>query len=171
MSTADKVAPVPTRSLRIAWLGVGPAARESGGVPGVAAELLHGLAGLGHRIDCFSSGSAHELPPRLAGYFHFYSAAGVHAFGDPQAARDEYRRALGIATRAHLAPLVHDATAALRQLDAAGPAPAAREAREPSSEVAGIAEALARMCERTLPLRVPLAPSDARPAPVSDAPC
>ncbi len=67
MSTADKVAPVPTRSLRIAWLGVGPAARESGGVPGVAAELLHGLAGLGHRIDCFSSGSAHELPPRLAG--------------------------------------------------------------------------------------------------------
>ncbi|HYM54510.1 MAG TPA: glycosyltransferase family 4 protein [Solirubrobacteraceae bacterium] len=58
---------MPGRSLRIAWLGVGPSSRESGGVPGVATELLHGLAGLGHRIDCFSPGPEHELPARLAG--------------------------------------------------------------------------------------------------------
>ncbi len=63
---ADIVPAVPRRSLRIAWLGVGPSARESGGVPGVATELLHGLAGLGHRIDCFSPSPEHELPPRLA---------------------------------------------------------------------------------------------------------
>jgi len=58
---------MPTRSLRIAWLGVGPAGRESGGVPGVATELLHGLASLGHRIDCFAASPEHELPPRLQG--------------------------------------------------------------------------------------------------------
>ena len=56
---------MPARSLRIAWLGAGPSARESGGVPGVAAELLHGLAGLGHRIDCFSPAPEHSLPARL----------------------------------------------------------------------------------------------------------
>src|SRR5271166_734575 len=55
------------RSLRIAWLGAMPSSRESGGVPGVAAELLRGLALLGHRIDCFSPAAEHDLPPRLAG--------------------------------------------------------------------------------------------------------
>lgn len=56
---------MPGRSLRIAWLGAAPGRRESGGVPGVAADLLHGLAGLGHQIDCFFPGVGHELPPRL----------------------------------------------------------------------------------------------------------
>jgi len=56
---------MPARPLRIAWLGAGPSARESGGVPGVAAELLHGLASLGHQIDCFSPGAGHSLPARL----------------------------------------------------------------------------------------------------------
>jgi glycosyltransferase involved in cell wall biosynthesis len=56
---------MPARSLRIAWLGAGPSARESGGVPGVAAELLHGLAALGHQIDCFSPAAEHSLPARL----------------------------------------------------------------------------------------------------------
>ena len=56
---------MPGRSLRIAWLGAVPSARESGGVPGVAAELLHGLAALGHRIDCFSATAEHKLPGRL----------------------------------------------------------------------------------------------------------
>jgi glycosyltransferase involved in cell wall biosynthesis len=54
------------RSLRIAWLGAMPSARESGGVPGVAAELLHGLAALGHRIDCFSAAAEHKLPARFS---------------------------------------------------------------------------------------------------------
>jgi glycosyltransferase involved in cell wall biosynthesis len=52
------------RSLHIAWLG--PAPSDHGGVPGVAAELLHGLARRGHRIDCFFPSSAREVPARLA---------------------------------------------------------------------------------------------------------
>jgi glycosyltransferase involved in cell wall biosynthesis len=57
---------VPTRSLHIAWIGAGPGPRESGGVPGVATELLLGLAALGHRVDCYLSGSQRSLPQRLA---------------------------------------------------------------------------------------------------------
>jgi glycosyltransferase involved in cell wall biosynthesis len=53
------------RALHIAWLG--PVPGEGGGVAGVAGELLHGLAGLGHRIDCFFPAAGHELPARLAG--------------------------------------------------------------------------------------------------------
>jgi glycosyltransferase involved in cell wall biosynthesis len=53
------------RSLRIVWLG--PAPGEDGGVPGVASELLLGLADLGHRIDCFFPSSGQEIPLRLAG--------------------------------------------------------------------------------------------------------
>jgi glycosyltransferase involved in cell wall biosynthesis len=39
---------------------------ETGGAPGVAAELLEGLADLGHRIDCFLPGAGRNLPQRLA---------------------------------------------------------------------------------------------------------
>jgi glycosyltransferase involved in cell wall biosynthesis len=56
---------MPTRSLRIAWLGAVPGRRDSGGVPGVATELLHGLAALGHHIDCYFPGASRELPARL----------------------------------------------------------------------------------------------------------
>jgi glycosyltransferase involved in cell wall biosynthesis len=52
------------RPLRIAWLGAGPG--ETGGVPGVATELLCGLAARGHRIDCFLPGTGFKLPERLA---------------------------------------------------------------------------------------------------------
>ena len=53
-----------TRSLRIAWLG--PVPGEDSGVPGVATELLHGLARLGHHIDCFLPESERELPERIS---------------------------------------------------------------------------------------------------------
>jgi glycosyltransferase involved in cell wall biosynthesis len=56
---------VPSRPLRIAWVGALPMARETGGVPGVATELLAGLAALGHQIDCFAAGAAQGLPERL----------------------------------------------------------------------------------------------------------
>ncbi len=51
--------------LHIAWLG--PAPGDDGGVTGVACELLHGLAALGHRIDCFFPSSGQSIPPRLDG--------------------------------------------------------------------------------------------------------
>jgi glycosyltransferase involved in cell wall biosynthesis len=35
-------------------------------VPGIATDLLHGLAALGHRIDCFFPSQEHELPSRIA---------------------------------------------------------------------------------------------------------
>ena len=54
----------PAQSLRIAWLGGAPL--ESGGAPGVATELLDGLARRGHRIDCFFPGAGRNLPERLA---------------------------------------------------------------------------------------------------------
>ena len=54
-----------TRSLHIAWLG--PAPGEDGGVPGVACDLLDGLARLGHRIDCFFPSSGQTIPARLQG--------------------------------------------------------------------------------------------------------
>jgi len=56
---------VPTKPLRIAWVGPGPA--EDGGVSGVLTELLGGLAARGHRIDCFLPGKERPLPPRLSG--------------------------------------------------------------------------------------------------------
>lgn len=51
--------------LRIAWIGAGPGMGESGGVPGVASELLLGLAALGHTIDCYMPGSERRLPQRV----------------------------------------------------------------------------------------------------------
>jgi glycosyltransferase involved in cell wall biosynthesis len=57
---------VPPRPLHIAWIGFAPA-EESGGVPGIATDLLHGLAALGHRIDCFFPSGEHALPARITG--------------------------------------------------------------------------------------------------------
>jgi glycosyltransferase involved in cell wall biosynthesis len=54
---------VPGRSLRIAWLG--PVPGGTAGARGVAEELVHGLADLGHRIDCFFPSAGHALPPEL----------------------------------------------------------------------------------------------------------
>jgi len=55
---------MPSRSLRIAWLG--PAPGEDGGVLGVTTELLGGLSRLGHRVDCFFPSSGQRIPARLA---------------------------------------------------------------------------------------------------------
>ncbi|MEA2152855.1 MAG: hypothetical protein QOI18_1088 [Solirubrobacteraceae bacterium] len=53
------------KSLRIAWIGAGPGPYESGGVPGVASDLLLGLTALGHHIDCYLPGTARSLPDRI----------------------------------------------------------------------------------------------------------
>jgi glycosyltransferase involved in cell wall biosynthesis len=63
--TPEEASGGPGRSLRIAWVGAGPGARETGGVPGVATDLLYGLAKRGHQIDCLFPGSGHKLPDRL----------------------------------------------------------------------------------------------------------
>lgn len=55
---------VPRRSLHIAWIGFAPT-EEVGGVPGIATDVLHGLAALGHRVDCFFPSREHELPDRV----------------------------------------------------------------------------------------------------------
>jgi len=65
MGSSNGSSNVPRRPLRIAWLGAGPGMRESGGVPGVATDLLQGLARRGHRIDCLLPGRARELPERV----------------------------------------------------------------------------------------------------------
>ncbi|MCW2970877.1 MAG: transferase [Solirubrobacterales bacterium] len=88
-----------TQPLHIAWLG--PAPGEDGGVPGVCAELLHGLAGLGHRIDCFFPSSGQTVPARLAAqenltfnwgtsrwqWDRWYSRTRITAFASGMAAR------------------------------------------------------------------------------------
>jgi glycosyltransferase involved in cell wall biosynthesis len=56
---------MPSQPLRIAWIGAGPGASESGGVPGAATELLLGLTALGHEIDCYLTGTERELPERV----------------------------------------------------------------------------------------------------------
>jgi glycosyltransferase involved in cell wall biosynthesis len=55
---------VSQKPLHIAWIGFAPA-EETGGVPGIATDLLTGLTGLGHRIDCFFPSREHELPPGI----------------------------------------------------------------------------------------------------------
>jgi glycosyltransferase involved in cell wall biosynthesis len=57
---------MPAKTLHIAWIGAGPGEQESGGAPGVATELLDGLANLGHRIDCFFPGKERAISARLA---------------------------------------------------------------------------------------------------------
>jgi glycosyltransferase involved in cell wall biosynthesis len=54
---------VPARRLRIAWLGPVPGGTAS--ARGAAEELLHGLADLGHRIDCFFPSAGYPIPPEL----------------------------------------------------------------------------------------------------------
>jgi glycosyltransferase involved in cell wall biosynthesis len=88
------------RSLHIAWIGFAPS-EEVGGVPGIATDLLHGLAALGHRVDCFFPSRGHELPPRITDvenltivwgtstwqWNRWYSRTRVTAFASSLAAR------------------------------------------------------------------------------------
>ncbi|MGD1059060.1 MAG: glycosyltransferase family 4 protein [Solirubrobacteraceae bacterium] len=65
-STGNPVISAPTstaRALRIAWLGPVPGGTAS--ARGAAEELLHGLADLGHRIDCFFPSAGYPIPPEL----------------------------------------------------------------------------------------------------------
>lgn len=66
------------KTLRIAWLGPAPA--DGGGVPGVARELICGLAERGHRIDCFLPGAGRGVPPALAAQDNIAFVTGTSAW-------------------------------------------------------------------------------------------
>jgi glycosyltransferase involved in cell wall biosynthesis len=66
---------VPRKSLHIAWVAYPP--EETGGVPGVAKEVLEGLVELGHRIDSFRPGKPSELPRGLAEADNFTTVCGT----------------------------------------------------------------------------------------------
>jgi glycosyltransferase involved in cell wall biosynthesis len=57
------------QSLRIAWIGFAPS-EELGGVPGIATDLLRGLAALGHQIDCFFPSQERSLPAAITDVDH-----------------------------------------------------------------------------------------------------
>jgi len=86
-----------------------------------------------------------ELPPRLAGYYHYYAGLGAWQFGRIETARMEYGRAVEISSRHGLAQLgfeVEDAIAKLRT-----PPPGPDPVREPPTKTMVVARALGRMRE------------------------
>jgi tetratricopeptide (TPR) repeat protein len=85
------------------------------------------------------------LPPRLAGYYHFYAGAGAWTFGRRDTARAEYRQALEIATANRLAQLSFDVEGALQALELASLPASVQQAAEPTPATARIADALERM--------------------------
>jgi glycosyltransferase involved in cell wall biosynthesis len=66
MTDSDEPKTESRKRLHIAWIGFAPA-EETGGVPGIATDLLHGLTARGHRIDCFFPARERALPPRITG--------------------------------------------------------------------------------------------------------
>lgn len=68
------------RPLRIAWLG--PAPGGYSGVRGVAAELLLGLSGLGHEIDCFLPAAEGQGVVNVAGNEQISFGEGNLSFGE-----------------------------------------------------------------------------------------
>jgi len=87
-----------------------------------------------------------QLPPRLAGYYHYYAGWGAWQFGRIETARMEYGRAVEISTRHGLAQLgfeIEDAIAKLRTAPPVGPDPVS----EPPAKTVVVARALGRMRE------------------------
>ncbi len=89
--------------------------------------------------------AAAPLPPRLAGYFRLYAANGALQFGRTELAREEYNRALVIATSHELAQLIFETEAALAKLDAVTPTRALAPVFEPSLATLDVVNALRRM--------------------------
>jgi glycosyltransferase involved in cell wall biosynthesis len=93
--------------LRIAWIGPGP--RLDGGVPGVAALIVGGLADAGVEVDCFCAERFEEIPLALRSldgvrwilqrpawrWDAWYSSAAATAFFTRQAATAIARARLG----------------------------------------------------------------------------
>lgn len=87
-----------------------------------------------------------QLPPRLAGYYHYYAGWGAWQFGRIETARMEYGCAIEISTRNGLTQLrfeVEEAIAKLRTPPPAGPYPV----HEPPAKTLVVARALGKMRE------------------------
>lgn len=87
-----------------------------------------------------------QLPPRLAGYYHYYAGWGAWHFGRIETARMEYGRAAEISARYGLAQLgfeIDEAIAKLRTKPPTGPEPV----HEPPAKTLVVARALGRMRE------------------------
>lgn len=87
-----------------------------------------------------------HLPPRLAGYFHYYAGLGAWQFGRIETARMEYGRAADVAARHGLAQLRFDVEAAIAKLRTPpplGPEPVV----DAPAKTAVVARALGRMRE------------------------
>lgn len=90
--------------------------------------------------------AAEQLPPRLAGYYHYYAGWGAWQFGRIETARMEYGSAIDISTRHGLTQLrfeVEEAIAKLRTAPPAGPDPV----HEPPAKTLVVARALGKMRE------------------------
>lgn len=90
--------------------------------------------------------ASEQLPPRLAGYYHYYAGWGAWQFGRVETARMEYGRAIEISTRHGLAQLGFDVErgiAKLRMPPPLDPDPI----RDPPAKTLVIARALGRMRE------------------------
>lgn len=87
-----------------------------------------------------------QLPPRLAGYYHYYAGWGAWHFGRIETARMEYGRAAEVSSRYGLAQLgfeIDEAIAKLRSAPPAGPEPV----HEPPAKTLVVARALGKMRE------------------------
>jgi hypothetical protein len=89
--------------------------------------------------------SAEALPPRLAGYYHYFAGRGAWQFGRVETARTEYVRAAELSAAHNLAQLGFEVEEALRGLAVMPEDP--RPASVPSLKTAPIARALGRMRE------------------------
>ena len=86
-----------------------------------------------------------KLPPRLAGYYHFYAGRAAWQFGRVETARSEYERAVELAEKNGLAQLSLDIDRAVPILNSAPSSPP--PACAPPSRTAPVARALVRMRE------------------------
>lgn len=118
-------------------------------VRGAALVNLMELAGLDRMEPLFEQYrrqlAAESLPPRLAGYYHYFAGRGAWQFGRVETARLEYGRALELASTHGLAQLGFEVEEALRELNAVPDDP--RPASEPTVKTAPVARALGRMRE------------------------
>lgn len=87
-----------------------------------------------------------QLPPRLAGYYHYYAGWGAWQFGRIETARMEYGRAIEVSTRFGLTQLGFEVEQAIARLRTSPP-PSPEPVHEPPAKTLVVARALGKMRE------------------------